>query len=356
MSARPAKKKPAPDTSASQEGLAEALWPDASQVPSKVVTCRHCAQKNRVQVPTAVLDPDSCECGACGEALFLPATEALKNISSTAYEHGLDRTALEALKSLPGFPALMRWVLANLGERSIRLFNLSTSVLCGEEQFPELVQLLDRARHTLDIPYQPTLFLTESPFANAMTFGVEEPSIVVHGALLDQLTDTQVVGVLAHELGHLHADHTLYRSLAYVLASGGAMLGAIGRILSWPLQKALAKWSRCSELTADRAGLLGCRDLPAYLGVLLRLAGGHRPGIVGRTEMKLAPFIRQARSLKDLEASSWFDGFLATLMTLDAQHPFVAWRVMHLLDWVENGNYLDILAGHYEKVKRSTAA
>lgn len=354
MSARPAKKKPTPD--AAHEGLAEALWPDASSVPSKVVTCRHCGQKNRVRVPTAVLHPESCECGACGEALFLPVTEPLKHISSTAYEHGLDKTALEALKSLPGFPSLMRWVLANLGERSLRLFNLSTSVLCDDAQFPELVRLLDTARHTLDIPYTPTLFLTESPFANAMTFGVEEPCIVVHAALLDQLTDSQVVGVLAHELGHLHADHTLYRSLAAVLASGGSMLGAIGRILSWPLQKAIAKWSRCSELTADRAGLLGCRDLPAYLGVLMRLAGGHRPGISGRTQMKLAPFIRQARSLKDLEASSWFDGFLATLMTLDAKHPFVAWRVMHLLDWVEHGNYLEILAGDYERVKRSAAA
>ncbi|XXF78630.1 M48 family metallopeptidase [Myxococcaceae bacterium GXIMD 01537] len=354
MSARPAKKKPAPDTS--REGLEAALWPDLAQAPVKVVACRHCAQKNRVQVPQAVLDPASCDCGACGKALFLPATEPLRSISSTAYEHGLDRTALEALKSLPGFPALMRWVLANLGERGLRLANLSSSVLCGEDQFPELVRLLDTARNGLDIPYAPELFLTESPYANAMTFGVEQPSIVVHAALLDQLTDAQVVGVLAHELGHLHADHTLYRALANVLASGGAMLGAIGRILSWPLQKALLKWSRCAELTADRAGLLGCRDLPAYLGVLMRLAGGHRPGIAGRTEMKLAPFVRQARSLKDLEASSWLDGFLATLMTMDARHPFVAWRVMHLLDWVEHGNYLDILAGHYEKVKREKAA
>lgn len=338
------------------EGLAEALWPSGGPVPTKVLECRHCGKKNRVQVPAAVLHPEQCECGACGGALFLPAGEALRNISSTAYEHSLDKTTLGALKSLPGFPALMRWVLANLGERSLRLMNLSTSVLCGEDQFPELVRMLDEARHALDIPYEPTLFLSESPHANAMTFGVEEPSIVVRSGLLDQLEDAQVVGVLAHELGHLHADHTLYRSVAYVIASGGAMLGGIGRILSWPLQKALLKWSRCSELTADRAGLLGCRDLPAYLGVLMRLAGGHRSGVTGRTQMKLAPFIRQARSLKDLEASHWFDGLLATLMTLDAQHPFIAWRVMHLLEWVEHGNYLDILAGQYEKVKRPVAA
>lgn len=338
------------------DALMAALWPDAEKLPTRLLECRHCGKRNKLQVPTAVLEPESCECGACGQALFLPRDERLENISSSAYEHGLDRTALEALKSLPGFPAVMRWVLSNVGERGMRLMNLSSSVLCGEDQFPELVGMLDQARHRLDIPYQPSLFLSESPFFNALTFGVEEPSIVVQGALLDHLDDTQVVAVLGHELGHLHADHVLYRTLANVLASGSAMLGAIGRLLSWPLQKALFKWSRCAELTADRAGLLACRDLPAYLGLLMTMAGGNRPGVKGRTRMQLAPFIRQARSLAELESSSWLDGAMATLMTLDASHPFVAWRVMHLLQWVEHGNYLEILAGRYARVTRPAAA
>ncbi len=43
-------------------------------------------------------------------------------------------------------------------------------------------------------------------------------------------------------------------------------------------------------------------------------------------------------------------------MTLDASHPFAAWRVMHLLQWVESGNYLDILAGDYKREKQQTPA
>lgn len=356
MSASPAESQ-AKDTSAALRAeLVATLWPDADKAPVKLVECRHCARKNRVRIPTAVLEPSQCECGACGKALFLPPEAPLTSISSTAYEHPLDRTTLAALKALPGFAAVMRWILSNLGERSLKLLNLSTSVRCGPEQFPELVAMLDLARQRLDIPYKPSLFLSESPYANAATFGVEEPTVMVHASLLDHLDDAQVVSVFAHELGHLHADHVLYRSIATVLAGGSRLLGSVGQLLSFPLQKALYKWMRCSELTADRAGLLGCRDVAASLGVLMRLAGGNRPGTVNRTRMRLAPFITQARELAKLEESSWFDGLLATLMTMDASHPFIAWRVMHLLDWVENGNYLDILAGHYERVKRPLAA
>lgn len=342
--------------SESHAELSTALWPDAKQIPSKVLECRHCGRKNRVQVPRAVLEPKKCECGVCGKPLFLAPGEPLTGIVSSAYEHTLDRTTLAALKAIPGFPALIRWLMSQLGERSLKLLNLSSSVLCGEDQFPELVALLERSRASLDLAQKPTLFLSESPHANAMTFGSEEPSVTIYAGLLDQLDDSEVLSVMGHELGHMHAEHGLYRTVAQVMASGTHLLGTVGQLLSFPLQKALYKWMRCSELTADRAGLLACRDLGASLNVLMKLAGGHRPGVTRRTKMQLAPFIRQARALAKMEEDNWFDGLLATLMTMDSSHPFVAWRVMHLLEWVEQGNYLEILAGHYERAKHPLAA
>ena len=336
--------------------LAAALWPDPLRMSPKVLECRHCGKRNRVQVPSAIMYPERCLCGSCDKPLFLAPDEPLTAISSSAYEHSLDRKALQALKAVPGFTPFLRWVLSNLGERSMKLMNLSSSVQCGDDQFPELVRLLDKARQRLDIPYKPSLFLTDASRPNAATFGVEEPTLMVYSPLLDGLDDTEVVSVLAHELGHLHADHSLYRVLAQVLASGVRLFGSVGQLLSFPLQKALYKWHRCSELTADRAGLLGCRDMVASLKVMLKLAGGHRPGTTSRTQMRLAPFIRQARQLAELEDSSLWDGVLAALMTMDNSHPFIAWRVMHLIEWVEHGNYLDILAGQYARVERPKQA
>lgn len=335
-----------------EEELIEAVWPPGEPPPKRNITCRHCHQKNRVEVPTAVLRPDGIRCGSCHRGLFLGRDEPLTRIAPGAYEHGLDRKSREALEAVPGFPAATRWLLKTVSERSLRQTWMATHVLCSDEQFPELLALMDQARLRLDIPYRPTVFLGESPTMNAMTMGVEDPMIVVRSALLDQMTDGEVETVFAHELGHLHSDHGLYRTLAWLLLWGGAALGGWTRLVTFPLQAALLEWSRCSELTADRAGLLGSRDLAASLFTMIKFAGGNRPGTRSRTRLRLGPFVAQARELADMEGASWLDSTIATLITLRQTHPFAAWRVLHLLRWVERGTYLPILAGHYAEVKR----
>ena len=261
-----------------QAQLAAAIWPPDREAPTREIRCRHCGRTNRVRIPSAVMSPERHDCGACHGRLFLTPDEPLTGIPSAAYEHGLDRKSLSALKSVPGFPALMRFVLKHVGERSSRLLFMSDSILCSEDQFPELLELLGVARDRLGVGLSPTLFLGESPYMNAMTTGVEEQLIVVRSALLDQLTDEEVMAVLGHELGHLHADHPLYQTLAWAVLLGGSLWSGLVRILSWPLQRALLKWLRCAELTADRAGLLATRDLDASIGVFVKLAGGNRPG------------------------------------------------------------------------------
>jgi len=338
------------DTLESKEDLAAAIWP--GETPTRVLACRHCAKKNRVAVPTAVFWPESVDCGSCGDKLFLTRAEPLTAISSRAYEHPLDRKSLAALEAVPGFGRLVRWFVANIGERSLRLNLLASNLLVGPDQFPELMELQERAAVSLDLPWRPELYLGESPVLNARTMGVEEAMIVVNSALLDQLSDEELVCVLGHELGHLHSDHILYKTLANMLLSGGLMVSGVLRLLTWPIKQGLMHWNRCSELTADRAGLLATRDLVSSLRTAMKLAGGNRPGTTSRTRTKVAPFIRQTRKLAEMEEGSWADGALAALLAVNQSHPLTAWRVMHLLRWVENGNYLDILAGDYARVAR----
>lgn len=324
--------------------MQRAVWPDGS--PTKVVRCRHCRTRNRVPVATAVVDPASCECGTCEKPLFLRPDEPLEGLRSTSYEHGLDRKSLDALRGVPGFSTVLRKLLAFAAERPMRMYFRSAHVECGPDQFPEMHDLLQLARTRLGTEISPSLFLGHSPHANAGTLGYEDPVLLVHSALVDVLDDDELLAVMGHELGHLCSDHSLYRQMARLLTTGAAVFGGLGTLVTWPLQKALAKWSRCAELTADRAGLLASRDLGASLGALLALAGGPRGK--DRSRLRLAPFIRQARALAEAEHASVVDGAFALLFTLDASHPFVAWRVMHLIEWVEHGSYLDLMAGDYE--------
>jgi hypothetical protein len=71
--------------------------------------------------------------------------------------------------------------------------------------------------------------------------------------------------------------------------------------------------------------------------------------------MRLAPFIDQCRELAKMQAENSIDDALGTVLTMDRTHPYMAWRVMHLIQWVENGGYLNILSGTYPRRKGSKA-
>ena len=88
----------------------------------------------------------------------------------------------------------------------------------------------------LDMPV-PQLYVDQRPFANAHTFGVESPIIVLYSGLLDLLDEDEWRVVMGHELGHIKAGHVLYRQIAEFLARlllhlGGRTLG-LGRAWAW---------------------------------------------------------------------------------------------------------------------------
>lgn len=337
-----------------QKALAEVVWPD--RTPTRTLRCASCERLNEVEVPTAVLDPDSCECGACGEPLFVGRDAPLSGLAAEDYRDSLDRKSAAALKSIPGFEQASRWLARQLVDRTLRVQLMSGALRCGPDQFPELQALADLARTRLGFEPPVRLFLSQSPFPNAMTSGVEERYVVVMSALLDQMDDREVLAVLGHEIGHQQADHGLHKTMASLLLAGGALAAAPVRLVSWPLQKGLLKWVRCAELTADRAGLLASRDLGASIRVLLKLTAGGGAGVGARTKLDVGAFVRQARELETLETRDGLDGVAAILLTLGMSHPYPAWRLLHLLRWVETGSYLDILSGRYDGAPRRGAA
>jgi hypothetical protein len=52
-----------------------------------------------------------------------------------------------------------------------------------------------------------------------------------------------------------------------------------------------------------------------------------------------------------MQAYGTVDGLLGSYMAMDRTHPHLAVRVMHLLQWIEHGNYLNILSGQYTREK-----
>jgi len=321
--------------------LYEAIWPNGA--PKKNISCPACGRKNRIDIGKASLLLNKCRCGDCGAWMFRAYDEPIRNLSPQSYQHPLDYSSLKALQRIPGLPKLLKSFMSEIGEKPMRYQLLASSVLCGTDQFPELYKHLEFSVKSLDLDTIPSLFRSQSPVINASTFGAEKPVIVVHSALLDILDEDSIRTVLGHELGHVHCEHSTYKLLATLLLMGGARLGGWPSLITAPLQMGLHKWSRCAELTADRAGLLASRSLKASINVFLRMAGGYTYGMSTPAKMQVAPFIRQARELKAAENDNWMDSMVADVVTANRSHPFLAWRLLKLLEWVEEGTFLELL-------------
>ena len=268
----------------------------------------------------------------------------LPDISSRAYEHPADRSALVALRKLTGFDVILRNIASLFSDRSLRLLFLASSVRASEQQFPQIYQMMLDGAYVLDLPRVPELYIWQNPQVNAMALGTDKPFIVITTGLVDLMDEDELRFVIGHELGHVLSGHSVYRTMLFALLALVARLGLIP--IAWIGLKAviwgLEEWYRKSELSSDRAGLLACQDIPGARRALMKIAGGSR-----LSELSADAFLEQAReydAVPDVRES------LIKLMQLQGNtHPFAVVRFAELDRWATDGEYTDILAGNYPR-------
>ncbi|GAA4639215.1 M48 family metallopeptidase [Actinoallomurus vinaceus] len=265
-------------------------------------------------------------------------------ISSRAYEHPADRSALVALRSLSGFDTVLRRLAGLFSERAIRLMFLGGTVRASESQYRHLYDMMRDSAYILDLPDVPELYITQDPAPNAMTIGVDNPFIVVNTGLIDLLDDEELRFVIGHEVGHVLSGHAVYRTMAMILTNLGARIAwlPLGNIAIAAILMGLNEWQRKSELSADRAGLLAGQDVEAGKRALMKLAGGAR-----LSEMDAESFLEQAREYD--AAGDVRDGLLKFLNLLNRSHPYAVIRFAELDRWARDGEYARILGGDYER-------
>lgn len=281
----------------------------------------------------------------------LPAVrprQTFPQISAVSWEHPADRAALQALRAVPGVDDLIRKVLALLGgERGIRLLFQGNAVRVGPTQFPRLWQMHNEVATSFDWPTVPELYVSQTPFFNAGAYGVDAPFIVVHSAAIELLDEDELRVLLAHELGHVISGHALYHTIAAILAimSLGA-LPVLAGLAVLPIRLAFLEWSRKSELSADRAGLLGGQDIVVSQRLDMKMAGGGRgAGFAGQLDVDA--FMQQAHEYAS--SAEGLDVIYKLMSTLALTHPMHTVRAAELQRWVATGEYERILRGEYTR-------
>src|SRR6266550_4292903 len=258
----------------------------------------------------------------------------LTQIAPVTWEHPADRAALQSLRSVPGFDEVVKKIYGFIGERGVRLIFQADAVRVGPTQFPRLNQLYTDVLTSMDWPDRPELFVSQTPFANAGAFGMDKPFIVINSGTLRLLDDDEVRNVLGHELYHT--------ILVLILNVSLGALPFLAGIAILPIQLALLEWFRKSELSSDRAGLLGCQDPTASLRVNLKFAGGG-----DMSQMDLNAFLMQAKEYE--EAGGALDRIFKILGVLGRTHPFNTVRAAELQHWIQDGHYERVLGGEYTR-------
>lgn len=268
----------------------------------------------------------------------------LTDIASQTWEHPADRAALSAMRSLPGFDTAVNAFAKAFGERGVRHLFTASAVRVGPTQRPDLDALWTEVLVTLDWPKRPELFVSSSPNINAGAVGFGEPFVVINSAAIEHLTREELRVILAHELGHVMSGHVTYRTIAQIiLLVGIGNLPFLAGLALLPFQLALLEWYRKSELSCDRAALLGVQDPDLVLTTFMKLAGGREFG----DTLDLEAFKVQAREY-ETDDSAW-DTVLKAINTAFREHPFFTIRAGELQRWTADGSYAKVLAGEYVK-------
>lgn len=319
----------------------ESTEPNEAIAKSNFIRCRFCGQKNSVK---AGFENGQANCGKCKLPLSNEPHKKFANLNKHDYVHPQDSKALAALKAIPGVDSALKKFLAVTFESAMRVSFMASSVKITPTQYPDLHAKLQVACTTLGVD-MPDFFLQQNPIVNAFTFGMEKHVIVLHSGLIERLTDEEILAVIAHEVGHIHAQHVLYLTAARIfellMKVGISAIpgGEIAKfVLNATVSSALLAWARRAELSCDRAALLVVQDPHVVGKVMMKLAGGSFA-----SKLDYEEFLKQGREFKQQCEDNQLDSFWANIINAGQTHPFPIWRVSEIIDWAESGEYGQVM-------------
>lgn len=272
-------------------------------------------------------------------------------------QHPIDELAQRVLENRIASQRHVKGLIEKVAtelETQFYLQNLADNIRASADLWPDLHRLFVDACTSLRVT-PPSLFVDTNPVPNAFALGAAHPSIVITSGLLRLLREDELRFVLGHEIGHLLCGHTRYQVMAQRYEAIAALISPIplvGPGFALLLQLALRFWYRRSELSADRFGVLSCREQASSpMSALAKLAGGsdNADGQALRNAI-----LSQAREFRDgylargQVATMWdlLDGLTGSVSVLT--HPWPGVRVWEIEAWLRSEHYKAVVAGEFD--------
>lgn len=185
-----------------------------------------------------------------------------------AYAYAGDLRLLRALDRLRPVKLALE-ATVRLWRSAARAELLAGAVRVSHKEQPRVHAAGERCAERLHIA-APTIYVaTANRAPEAHTFGTEDEAyVVVSGALVETMTDAELVDAIGRQCGRIQNQHVLPATALYYLEHFAS------RYVRWivaPALAALRSWARRAVITCDRAALLCTRDLDVSAAALGKL-------------------------------------------------------------------------------------
>lgn len=194
------------------------------------------------------------------------------SVQKKNYAHPIDSKIIRVL-DMPGIKTVFGSAVDMLTDLNYSQI-IASGIPVNANSFPEINDIVDHCVEVLGIR-RPYVVVSSAISLNAFTVGSDEEPYIVLGNMLVRVMDpAKLTFIIGHECGHIAMGHVVYHTVVSTAGSFGNAIPLIGPIVYKASSLALTAWSRRSEITADRAGLLCCLDLEEAKKSLLQLQSG----------------------------------------------------------------------------------
>lgn len=203
---------------------------------------------------------------------------------------------------------------------------LGNGVKVSEKQFPEIYALCKQAAARLSMS-MPQVFVVQDKSLGAFAAGfLGKKYIKLNSALVQEMTPEELNFIIGHEFAHIKCNHTNLLVLTSAQGARGVPW------LSQALHLLYQFWSRKGEYTCDRGGLLACRNEPAAVAALAKLAVGSELF----KQLNIDEFLGQHMDIEQDE--------VAKLSEVFGTHPFLLRRIKAIVDFHNSEQYRQLTA------------
>jgi Zn-dependent protease with chaperone function len=245
------------------------------------------------------------------------------------YSFSLDRTLQKQVASVGPIRALTQAVVSFAVPMQKQIQQMQ-SIAVSPRQYPKIHAIGEECAHRLGIGI-PQIFICPASGVNACTIATDDvtPLIILSSSIVELMEIEELKFIIGHECGHIHNLHGVYNTAVELMTNALVkmvlegffaagfpdLLDTIEKVIHGGIMLFLLRWSRCAEITCDRAGLICCGDINIANAAFAKLiiGGGDR-----LKHINIQEFINQVRSVQSTPVR---------LLELTSTHPLLPKRM-----------------------------